>query len=179
MSALPPKADMDQRSCNVYFVPKADIRTTVGYDLITCLGRCSSSRGITLKLPRRHLFHLAAGGAVSLAVSRIASALDYPTRPVRLILSFPAGGPNDVVGRLLGQWLSERLGQPFVIENRSGAGGTVGTEVVVRATPDVIHSCKSIHRTRSTLRSTTILAIISFATSSQSRASFVLPSSWK
>ena len=115
MSALPPKADMDQRSCNVYFVPKADIRTTVGYDLITCLGRCSSSRGIILKLPRRHLFHLAAGGAVSLAVSRIASALDYPTRPVRLILSFPAGGPNDVVGRLLGQWLSERLGQPFVI----------------------------------------------------------------
>ena len=73
---------------------------------------------------------------MSLAVSRIASALDYPTRPVRLILSFPAGGPNDVVGRLLGQWLSERLGQPFVIENRSGAGGTVGTEVVVRATPD-------------------------------------------
>jgi tripartite-type tricarboxylate transporter receptor subunit TctC len=89
-----------------------------------------------LKLPRRHLFHLAAGGAVSLAGSRIASALDYPTRPVRLILSFPAGGPNDVVGRLLGQWLSKRLGQPFVIENRSGAGGTVGTEVVVRATPD-------------------------------------------
>jgi tripartite-type tricarboxylate transporter receptor subunit TctC len=85
---------------------------------------------------RRHFLSLATGTAAFSALSRVASALDYPTRPVRLILSFPAGGPNDVIGRLLGQCLSECLGQPFIIENRSGAGGTVGTEVVVRATPD-------------------------------------------
>jgi tripartite-type tricarboxylate transporter receptor subunit TctC len=89
-----------------------------------------------MKRRRRQFLSLAAGVAALSALSRVASALDYPTRPVRLILSFPAGGPNDVVGRLLGQCLSERLGQPFIIENRSGAGGTVGTEVVVRATPD-------------------------------------------
>ncbi|MGE5366027.1 MAG: Bug family tripartite tricarboxylate transporter substrate binding protein [Betaproteobacteria bacterium] len=89
-----------------------------------------------MKRRRRQFLSLAARVAALSALSRVASALDYPTRPVRLILSFPAGGPNDVVGRLLGQCLSERLGQPFVIENRSGAGGTVGTEVVVRATPD-------------------------------------------
>jgi tripartite-type tricarboxylate transporter receptor subunit TctC len=89
-----------------------------------------------MKLGRRQFLSLATGVAALSALSSIASALDYPTRPVRLILSFPAGGPNDVVGRLLGQWLSERLGQPFIIENRSGAGGTVGTEVVVRAAPD-------------------------------------------
>jgi tripartite-type tricarboxylate transporter receptor subunit TctC len=89
-----------------------------------------------MKLHRRHFFSLAAGAAALLALSRVASALDYPTRPVRLIVSFPAGGPNDVVARLLAQWLSERLGQPFIIENRSGAGGTVGTEVVVRAPAD-------------------------------------------
>jgi tripartite-type tricarboxylate transporter receptor subunit TctC len=89
-----------------------------------------------MKLRRRQFLSLATGAAALSALPRIAAALDYPTRPVRLILSFPAGGPNDVVGRLLGQWLSERLGQPFIIENRSGAGGTVGTEVVVRAAPD-------------------------------------------
>jgi tripartite-type tricarboxylate transporter receptor subunit TctC len=69
-------------------------------------------------------------------MTRVASALGYPTRPVHLVSSFPAGGPNDIVARLLGQWLSERLGRPFVVENRPGAGGTVGTEVVVRASPD-------------------------------------------
>jgi tripartite-type tricarboxylate transporter receptor subunit TctC len=89
-----------------------------------------------MKIRRRQFLSLAAGAAALPVLSRVAPALDYPTRPVRLILSFPAGGPNDVVGRLLGQWLSERLGHPFIIENRSGAGGTVGTEVVVRAAPD-------------------------------------------
>jgi tripartite-type tricarboxylate transporter receptor subunit TctC len=69
-------------------------------------------------------------------MARVASALDYPTRRVHLVSSFPAGGPNDIVARLFGQWLSERLGRPFVIENRPGAGGTVGTQVVVRASPD-------------------------------------------
>jgi tripartite-type tricarboxylate transporter receptor subunit TctC len=102
---------------------------------MVCLGRSSSVLGIAMKLPRRKFLYLATIAALP-SLTGIAGALNYPTRPVRLILSFPAGGPNDVVGRLLGQWLSERLGQPFVIENRSGAGGTVGTEVVVRAAPD-------------------------------------------
>jgi tripartite-type tricarboxylate transporter receptor subunit TctC len=89
-----------------------------------------------MKLDRRQFLSLTTGVVALSDPSRVASALDYPTRPVRLILSFPAGGPNDVVGRLLGQCLSERLGRPFIIENRSGAGGTVGTEVAVRAAPD-------------------------------------------
>jgi tripartite-type tricarboxylate transporter receptor subunit TctC len=89
-----------------------------------------------MKLPRRRFLHLAAGAAALSAFSRNAWALDYPTRPVRLVLSFPAGGPNDVVARLMAPWLSERLGQPLVIENRAGAGGTIGTEVVVGAHAD-------------------------------------------
>ena len=77
-----------------------------------------------------------AAGAASLAVSRIARAQTYPTRPVRLIVGFPAGGGADINARQMGQWLSERLGQAFVIENRPGAGGNIGTEAVVRAPPD-------------------------------------------
>jgi tripartite-type tricarboxylate transporter receptor subunit TctC len=80
--------------------------------------------------------HVAAVGAVLFAATGIALALDYPARPVHLVVGFPAGGPADIAARLLGQWLSERLGRPFVIENRHGAGGTVGTELVVRAPPD-------------------------------------------
>jgi tripartite-type tricarboxylate transporter receptor subunit TctC len=89
-----------------------------------------------MKLPRRQFLHLAASAAAAGAMPRVAAAFDYPSRPVHLVVSFPAGGPADIVARLLGQWLSERLGRPFVIENRPGAGGTVGTEVVVRASPD-------------------------------------------
>jgi tripartite-type tricarboxylate transporter receptor subunit TctC len=89
-----------------------------------------------MKLPRRKFLHLAAGAAALPPVSRIAWAQTYPTRPVRLITGFPAGGPTDVLARLMGQSLSERLGQPFVIENRPGAGGNIGTETVVRASPD-------------------------------------------
>ena len=88
------------------------------------------------KLPRRQFLHLAAGAAVLPAVSRMAWAQNYPTRPVRWIIGFPAGGGNDIVARLMGQWLSERLGQPFVIDNRPGAGSNIGTEAVVRAPPD-------------------------------------------
>jgi tripartite-type tricarboxylate transporter receptor subunit TctC len=88
------------------------------------------------KLPRRRFLHLAAAAAVFQGVSPMASAQDYPTRPVRFIVSFPAGGPNDILGRLMAQWLSERLGQPFVVENRPGASGNIGTELVVRAPPD-------------------------------------------
>ena len=89
-----------------------------------------------MKLPRREFLYLASGAAALPAVSRIALAQAYPARPVRVVAPFAAGGPADILARLIGQWLSERLGQPFVIENRPGAGGNVGTEVVVRASPD-------------------------------------------
>jgi tripartite-type tricarboxylate transporter receptor subunit TctC len=89
-----------------------------------------------MKLVRRRFLHLAAGAAALPAVSRFAWAQAYPTRPVRLIVGYPAGGGQDIVARLMGQWLSERFGQPFVIENRAGAGGNIGTEAVVRAPPD-------------------------------------------
>ena len=89
-----------------------------------------------MKLPRRQFLHLAASAAAISAVSRIAAAQAYPTRPVRIIVPFPAGQATDTIARLMGQSLSERLGQPFVIENRTGAGGNIGTESVVRATPD-------------------------------------------
>jgi tripartite-type tricarboxylate transporter receptor subunit TctC len=90
-----------------------------------------------MKLPRRRQFlHLAAGAAAPPAVSRIARAQAYPTRPVRIIVTAPAAGGNDIVARLMGQWLSERLGQPFIIENRPGGASNIGTEVVVRAAPD-------------------------------------------
>jgi tripartite-type tricarboxylate transporter receptor subunit TctC len=90
-----------------------------------------------MKLPhRRQFLHLAASAAALPAASRIAMAQAYPSRPVRLIVGVPAGGGSDIVARLMGQWLSERLGQPFVIENRPGAGTNIATEAVVRAPAD-------------------------------------------
>jgi len=89
-----------------------------------------------MKLPRRNFLHLAAMAAALPAVSRFACARAYPSRPVRFIAPFPPGGVVDLYARLIGQWLSEHLGQPFIIENRAGAGGNVGTEAVVRASPD-------------------------------------------
>src|SRR5215510_12143180 len=89
-----------------------------------------------MKLPRRNFLHLAAGAAAFPAVSRIARAQTYPSRPVRLIVGAPPGGGFDIVARLMGQWLSERLGQPFVIENRPGASSNIATEAVVRAPAD-------------------------------------------
>src|SRR5262245_10985752 len=89
-----------------------------------------------MKLPRRNFLHVAAGAAALPAVSRFSSAHTYPTRPVRLLLTTTPGGSADVLARLIGQELSERLGQPFVIDNRPGAGGNFGTEAVVRAAPD-------------------------------------------
>jgi tripartite-type tricarboxylate transporter receptor subunit TctC len=89
-----------------------------------------------MKLPRRNFLHLAAGAAALPAVSWIAWAQTYPARPVRIVVTFPAGSTSDILARPMAQWLSERLGQPFVVDNRSGAGGTIGTEAVVRASPD-------------------------------------------
>jgi tripartite-type tricarboxylate transporter receptor subunit TctC len=89
-----------------------------------------------MKLPRKTFLHLAAGAFALPATSRTAWALDYPTRPVHLVVGFAAGGPLDVTTRLTGQWLSERFGQSFIVENRPGAAGNVGAEVVVRAPPD-------------------------------------------
>jgi len=89
-----------------------------------------------MKLPRRNFLHLAAGAGALTAVSRFAWAQAYPTRPVRLIVPFAPGGAFDIMARMIGQWLSERLGQPFVIENRPGGGGNIGTEAVVRAPAD-------------------------------------------
>jgi len=89
-----------------------------------------------MRLHRRRFLHLATGAAALPALSLAAHAQSYPARPVHLIVGFAAGGPNDTTARLIGQWLSERLGQQFVIENRTGAGGNIGTEAVVRAPPD-------------------------------------------
>jgi tripartite-type tricarboxylate transporter receptor subunit TctC len=89
-----------------------------------------------MKLPRRQFLHLAAGAASSPSVSRFAWAQSYPSRPVRIIVGFAAGGAPDILGRLLGQWLSERLGQQFVVENRPGAASNVATEAVVHAPAD-------------------------------------------
>jgi tripartite-type tricarboxylate transporter receptor subunit TctC len=86
--------------------------------------------------PRRRFLGLAAGAAALPVVSRIARAQTYPTRPVRIIVGYPPGGGSDIIARLIGQWLSERLGQQFIIENRPGAGGNIGTEAAVRASAD-------------------------------------------
>src|SRR5262245_65857921 len=86
-----------------------------------------------MKLPRRKFLHLAAGAAALPAVSRIARAQTYPAQPVRIIVGFGPGGVSDILARLIGQWLSERFGRPFVVENRPGAGTNVATEAVVRA----------------------------------------------
>jgi tripartite-type tricarboxylate transporter receptor subunit TctC len=89
-----------------------------------------------MKLPRRQFLHLAAGAAVLPAVSRVAWALSYPSRPVRVVVAAAAGGATDIITRVTGRWLSERLGQPFIIENRPGGSNNLGTEVVVRAPAD-------------------------------------------
>jgi tripartite-type tricarboxylate transporter receptor subunit TctC len=89
-----------------------------------------------MKLPRRNFLHLAAGAVALPVVSQIASAQTYPSRPVRIIVGFPGGSSSDITARLIGQWLSERFGQQFTVENRTGAGTNIATESVVRAAPD-------------------------------------------
>jgi tripartite-type tricarboxylate transporter receptor subunit TctC len=105
-------------------------------DIIVGGQRCSSSWSITVKLPRRRFLHLAAGAAALPALPRIASALDYPTRLVRILVGFAAGGAADVNTRIIGKWLAQHLGQQFVVENRTGAGSNIATEAVARASPD-------------------------------------------
>jgi tripartite-type tricarboxylate transporter receptor subunit TctC len=89
-----------------------------------------------MKLPRRTFLHLAAGAAALPAVARIAWAQTYPSRPMRIVVGLAPGGANDIIARLMGQWLSERLGQPFIIENRPGAATNIASEAVVRAPAD-------------------------------------------
>src|SRR5687768_2290259 len=97
---------------------------------------CRHFRGHAMKLPRRTFLHLAAGAAALSVIWRFAEAHDYPTRPVRLIVGFAPGGSTDILARLLAQWLSQRLGQQFVVENRAGAGTTIATESVVNSPHD-------------------------------------------
>src|SRR6185369_8404247 len=89
-----------------------------------------------MRFPRRRFLHLAGVVAALPALARSATAQAYPSRPVRLVVGFPAGGPNDTLGRLMAQWLSDRLGQPFVVENRPGGSGNIATAAVVRAPAD-------------------------------------------
>ena len=89
-----------------------------------------------MQFSRRQILHLAVGGAAIPVASPIARAQTYPTKPVRIVVPVAAGGSNDVTARLIGQWLSEHLGQQFLIENRPGGGGNIGTEAVVRAPAD-------------------------------------------
>src|SRR5712671_6268421 len=108
----------------------------------TCRGRSEAAfssgfqKRTVMKPGRRQFLHLAAGAIALPAVSRLASAQAYPTRPVRIVVGFPAGGIYDTYARLMGQWLSQRLGQSVIIEKRAGAGGSIATESVVRAAPD-------------------------------------------
>ena len=107
-----------------------------------------------MKLCRRQFLHLAAGAAALPTVSRTARAQAYPTRPVRIIVGFAPGGASDIIKRLMGQWLSERLGEPFVIENRPGGGTNIATEAVVRASADgytllMVGPAQTVHPTLS------------------------------
>jgi len=89
-----------------------------------------------MKFLRRQFLKFAAAAIAAPALPRLAAALDYPVRPTRIVAGFAAGGGVDITARLIGQWLADRLGQPFVVENRTGAGGNIGTETVVNAAPD-------------------------------------------
>src|SRR5262245_955772 len=132
-----------------------------------------------MKLPhRRQFLHLAAGAATLPFMSRFAWAQAYPSRLVRLIVPFGPAGATDITARLVGQWLSERLGQQFIIENRPGAGGNVGTEAVVHAAPDgytlgLFGAPSAINATL-----TTSSISISSAISHRSHPSSAFPISW-
>ena len=126
-----------------------------------------------MKLPRRKFLHFAAGAAALPFISRLAPAQSYPSRPVRLIVGAVPGSAPDVIARLMAQWLSERLGQVFVVENRTGAGGNLAAEAVVHAKPDGYTLL--LARMQLTRRSTMISILVSSATSHRSLASFAFP----
>jgi hypothetical protein len=107
------------------------------FDMIDGMsGKKLKLAGIAMKLPRREFLHFATAVAAFPSLTGIASALDYPTRPVHIVVSFPPGGAPDIIARLVGQWLSERLDQQFFVDNRPGAAGNIGTEIVAKAPPD-------------------------------------------
>jgi tripartite-type tricarboxylate transporter receptor subunit TctC len=128
---------------------------------------------------RRQFLHLAAGAAVLPTLSRFTCAQTYPSRPVRIVVGFAPGGAFDIMARLIGQWLSERLGQPFVIENRPGAGGNIATEAVVRAPADgyTLLLVGLPNAINATLYQKLTISISS-AISRRSRASTASPRSW-
>ena len=112
-------------------------KTSIGrYWRSVGIGDMTTGRESLMRLSRRRFLPLATTGLALPALSATALAQAYPVRPVRIVVGYPAGGPIDIVARLVGEALSERLGQPFIIENRPGAGGNVGAETVVRAPPD-------------------------------------------
>ena len=116
---------------------KCQSRHSGGFWVLSLVGKGAQVRGASpVKLPRRKFLRLAAGAAALPAMSRIVRAETYPSRPVRIIVGYAAGGPTDISARLEGQWLSERLRQSFVIDNRPGAASNISTELVVRALPD-------------------------------------------
>src|SRR5947209_12219723 len=112
-----------------------------------------------VKLPRRQFLHLAAGAAALPAVSRVARAKAYPARPVRIIVGIAPGGQPDIVARVMAQWLSGRLGQQFIVENRSGGATNIATEAVVKAPPD---GCTLLLATASNLVNASLFEKLSF-----------------
>ena len=131
-----------------------------------------------MKLPRRKFLHLAAGAAALPVVPRIARAQAYPTRPVRIVVGFAAGGGSDIIARVMGQWLSERIGQPFVIENRPGRAPTSPPKRWFGHLLTDTRSYSSIRQARSMRRFPNDLISISSAISRRSEASAAKPVSW-
>ena len=133
-----------------------------------------------MHLPRRRFLHLVAGAAALPAVSRLAREQAYPTRPVTIIVGFPVGGGIDLDARLMAQWLSDRLGQPFNVENRIGSGSAVATEAVVRAPADgytllLANAANAINATLSSFRVKTAPELIAYAKANPGKITMAPP----